>query len=304
MVKDDQGTGADTSDPALESEGTVDPAMLVERIKETSVDELVKLPFYQLNILKNAVFASKGYDFADDRPWLNGFFCYPNELIVDIGARIRKDTPWDLQKYKFPSCSESGDFDEHQEKALANIRIATFRKISELRHMYKVDFALNNEFNSIPEQNGVIWVLGKPLTMYGEYEDEFYDIRPSWRESMRRDLNGYSKLIRLISSHDKIDAMELLGLYAGDIVFLRNIIEAKHGKAFSGVLQWEIGQLIGITNQDPDYDIKKLPVDVQVRLEMLDDIVRKIQRSGLNDIPSALKNRPIQFVNPYYGAAC
>ena len=55
-----------------------DPRELVVRLKNASVEDIKKLSFFELNLLKNAVYASKGYKFADDRPWLNQIFCEKN----------------------------------------------------------------------------------------------------------------------------------------------------------------------------------------------------------------------------------
>jgi hypothetical protein len=104
---------------------------------------------------------------------------------------------------------------------------------------------------------------------------------------------------------EEFDAMEFLGLYVGDILFLRNVFEAKYGKSISGVLGWEIGQVIGITEKKADYNIQKLPLKIQVKIQMIDDILKKILESDLQDVPASLKKKPIDFrEDPYRGGAC
>jgi hypothetical protein len=147
-------------------------------------------------------------------------------------------------------------------------------------------------------QNITILVLGKPL--------ELWLYQGVARESILRDVHGYAQLLKMIANAEKdFDAMELLGLYAGDIIFLRNVIEAKYGKPIAGVLGWEISQLIGVTEKKQNYNPKDLPMKTQVKLQVLDDIVQKIMQSDLNDVPKELKNQPIDLnFDPYRSAAC
>jgi hypothetical protein len=300
-----------------------DPGILVIRLKNASLEDLKKLSFLELNALKNAVYASKGYKFADDRPWLQELFCpeitaarieaYQNEgsdedspapRVPDANelawyASMRGQTRWNLDEYAFPGCRDGGQLDDDQKKALANIRVATFKKIAGLNDINKVDHVfLDREMTGKVYQKVTILIMGRPveLSLYQGIA----------RESILRDVHGYAQLLKMIANVEKdFDAMELLGLYAGDIIFLRNIIETKYGKSTSGVLEWEISQLIGVTEKKQNYDPKDLPVKIQVKLQVLDDIVRKIMQSDLNDVPKELKNQPIDLnFDPYGSAAC
>jgi hypothetical protein len=298
-----------------------DPNVLVIRLKNASLEDLKKLSFLDLNILKNAVYASKGYEFANDRPWLNEIFCDKHKAKkkkklskvqqkhgaptdkemgivsdVDEPSLTAKESLWNLDNYAFPECREGGPLDEDQKKAIANTRVALFKKIETLGSILEVDKALNLELHDYASKQGTTRILGKKVS-----EDAlltFGDV------SMRRDLHGINRMLQIIKEGENFDAMELLGLFMGDIVFLRNTIEAKYGKPFVGVQGWEISQIIGIPERRSDYDPEKLPIQVQQKLQLLDEIAVKIQRSGLNDIPAAFRNRPIEFNNPYDYEGC
>lgn len=310
-----------------EASRTKDPRQLVIRLKNASLEDLKKLSFIELNTLKNAVYASKGYRFADDRPWLQELFCpevkearlasyrfgndeedgegesaphQPDGKELEWLASMRVQAKWNLNEYAFPGCREGSQLDEDQKKALANIRIANFKKIAIINNMNEIDHAyLDREMSTKMYQHMHISILGKPLAL------SLYQGRA--RESILRDVHGYAQLWNMISNVDKdFDAMELLGLYAGDIIFLRNIIEAKYGKPTSGVVGWEISQLIGIPEIKQNYDPKKLPIKIQLKLQVLDDVVLKIMNSDLNDVPKELKDQRSIDINydPYESAAC
>ncbi len=298
-----------------------DPRELVRRIKDTSVNELMKLDFVELYFLKNAIYASKGYKFADDREWLISFFCNKQSNREKKRRNIKQQkattmqaqektsgtdqSPWNLDAYAFPACAESGDLNEDQKKALANIRIATLKKVDAAGNL-GIENALLNwsyRFPRVPGDSGKILLLGKAVdTGALGYNYDYAGYR-----SITRDLHGYAQMLYLIKNieREEFDAMELLGLYVGDILFLRNVIEAKYGKPMSGALGWEIGQLIGITEKKADYDVQKLPINIQVKIQMIDDVIKKILESDLNDVPATLKNKPIDFrEDPYRGGAC
>lgn len=300
------------------------PRDLVALLESASIEELQKLSYTELNILKNAVFASRGYVFADDRPWLNLFFCgnayfsrhkrlfqklvrfaaveinqftgdaYEGFLRDQVGEAFRTST-WDLREYAFPPCKDSGPLDEHQQKAIANLHVAVLKKIESSGSTEAIDSALMRDMSGRKCGYYSSIILGKVLRS---------EVLDAFEISLRRDLHGYYRLMKLIKHVKDFDSMELLGLYAGDIIFLKNMLEAQQGKPFSGVLGWEISQIIGVTEKRPDYDPQQLPQAIQEKLKSLDDIVGKIMRSDLNDIPASLKSRPIEFINPYDLEGC
>ncbi|MHB8845156.1 MAG: hypothetical protein ACYC7L_10470 [Nitrospirota bacterium] len=286
-----------------------DPKELVIRIKNTSVEDLKKLSFLELNILKNAVYAAKGYKFADDRPWLNQIFCEQRyrkvkksglaagrAALESWASKLRGQAAWDLDAYEFPACKDAGVLDADQMRALANIRMALFKKIDSLGSIRAIDSTLDNEITGLQKQGDFVWILGKAVPMCtAEY---------CMQDNTRRELHGYNRLLQLVKNVENFDAMELLGLYTGDILFIRSILEAKYGKPHEGVLSWEISQLVGVTERKAGYDPKKLPVNVQVLLQMLDDVVQKIVQSDLNDVPASFKGKTIEFLDPYNGGAC
>jgi len=293
-----------------------DPRELVLRIRYASVEELKSLSFLELNLLKNAVYASKGYRFADDRPWLNEVFCggakkkavkkkaakrpgeAPEVTTVENKAPLPEaaNNKWNLNSYAFPACQESGPLDEDQKKAIANTRVATMKKLEAISSIAEVDTALNKEVTPGNPYKGPVWILGKEVS--------FNSLLAFGYVSMRRDLHGMNRMLQIMKAPEDFDPMELLGLFMGDVIFLRNVIEAKHGKPFPGVQGWEISQFIGVVEQKASYDVKALPADVQQRILKLEDIASKIQRSDLNDVPAAFKNRPIEFNDPYDYEGC
>lgn len=306
------------------------PRELVLRINNASIDELKGLSFFELNVLKNAVYASKGYKFADDRPWLNEVFCeaiVPENLrtlpgqkpkkaakaikvrrgiVVDADLvkwtdKMKSETAWNLAEYAFPACKEGGVLDEDQKKAIANVRIATFKKIESLGSQKSIYDEIWRDYNSrLYSYKNSVWALGKVIT-YGTFANDM-----AGYNSILRDVRGYQRLLELVKNSDEdFDAMEILGLYAGDVSFLRSVVEAKYGKAYTGVLGWEISQLIGVTEKHADYDPKKLPLRIQIKLQVLDSVMQKILQGELNDVPASLRSKPVQLTDdPYRGGAC
>ncbi len=301
-----------------------DPRELVLLLEHASVEELQKLTFVELSVLKNAVFASRGYVFADDRPWLNLFYCgnayfakkryvfqqfvqFPvsdiNQFAGDASegflqqqnGEAFRTTKWDLRGYAFPSCREGGPLDEDQKKAIANLHVALLKKIEVLNGPEAIDKVLRQD---VAGRKGGYYssvILGKTLRS---------EILDAFEVSLRRDLHGYYRVLQLLKHDEDFDSMELLGLFAGDIIFLKNGIEARYGKPFSGILGWELSQIIGITENKPDYDQKQLPSALQGKLKSLDDIVQRIMRSDLKDIPASLRFKPVEFNEPYDLEGC
>jgi hypothetical protein len=185
---------------------------------------------------------------------------------------------------------------EDQKMAIANIRVALFKKIDAIGNVRALDSTLDEELRKIPQTGGSAWILGKTLSKNA--------LRQYGTVSMRRDLHGMNRMLHIMKNLDDFDSMELLGLFMGDIIFLRNVIEAKQGKEFTGVQGWEISQLIGVPPVRGDYTIQKLPPAVQMKLKALEDIAVKIQRSDLNDVPASFKNKPIEFNDPYDLEGC
>lgn len=305
-----------------------EPAALVKKIRDASVAELQKLTFVELNLLKNAVYAAKGYKFAEDRQWLNLMFCHQDEVLaleerestVSVNSsllpkRMLKQADdskvWNLGLYEFPVCKEGAAIDEEQMKAVANIRVAMFKKIESHKSADKMDEVLKKENGDLQASLKRSIVMGRKAFTY---EEQSFDGGPdiitielygqSWYESILRETHGYNRMLQLMKKGDDFDAMELLGLYVGDIRFLKDVIEARHGKPFQGVLGWEISQIIGITEIKADYDPKQLPLPVQVKLQLLDEIMQKILNSDLNDIPASLKGKSINVIQTYDSGAC
>jgi|SRR3990172_535750 len=294
-----------------------DPRELVLLIKNASIEDLKNFSFLELNLLKNAVFASSGYRFAQDRPWLNEVFCgarkaNPVKKKKDLKyPAVKKDEErapetspnsgstdqfWHLDYYSFPECKAGPPLDEDQKRAIANIRVALFRKIKTLGSISAVDAALDKSLSAHQIYGQQVYVLGKTISASA--------MRQFGSVSMRRDLHGINRMLQIMNNMEDFDSMELLGLFMGDVIFLRNAIEAKYGKTFIGVQGWEISQLIGVSEKKASYDPQKLPPQIQNNLKVLEEIAEKIQRSDLNDVPASFRNRPIEFNDPYELDAC
>lgn len=305
-----------------------EPAALVKKIRDASVGELQKLSFVELNLLKNAVYSAKGYKFAEDRQWLNLMFCHQDaeEDAADRNSTVSVNSSllpkrmmkqaddshvWNLGLYEFPPCKEGGAIDGEQMKAVANIRVAMFKKIEGLKSIENVDEVLKKENIELQSSLKRSVVMGRKSFTYEEASDfgepglitiETYS--QQWYESILRETHGYNRMLQLMKKGDNFDSMELLGLYVGDIRFLSDVIEARHGKPFQGVLGWEISQIIGITETRADYDPKQLPLPEQVKLQLLGEIMQKIINSDLNDIPASLKGKSIDLIKAYDTGAC
>ncbi len=271
---------------------------LVARIRDTPVAELEKLSFLDLNVLKNAVFASTGYVFAEDRPWLRAIFCARGDATPAPAAAPGLSPA----AYRFPECKEGGELGDAHRKALANLRVATFKRIARYETAGALDQAVTSDCHPL-------WSADFPLLSASASRE----LAPRWEASLRRDMAGLRRLRQLVDKPGGFDAMELLGLYAGDVLFLRTLIEAQHGKPLTGTLAWEAQQLLGVVEARSDYDPAKLPIEVQTKLQVLDDVIQKIQRSDVNDLPARLKGKRLDYKTPvqeeedvtvYQGAAC
>jgi len=271
---------------------------LVALLKDTPVAELQKRSFVELNVLKNTVFAASGYRFAEDRPWLRLAFCTPETALLVA----RDDPALRLSRYRFPACQEGGALNEAQRKALANLRVATFKRIAGFATASALDRAVSEDFRGLGALRYAL-LDGRKIPA---------DVAVAWERSLKRDMAGYQRLRQLADRPGGFDAMELLGLYAGDVLFLRAMIEARHGKPLTGTLAWEVQQLLGVIEARSDYDPARLPIEVQTTLQILDDVIQKIQRSEINDLPARLKGKRLDYKTPpaeeeettYQGAAC
>lgn len=269
---------------------------LVARLRDTPVAELERLNFVELNALKNAVYAASGYVFAEDRPWLRSVFCEEGAAPAPASAPALA-----LARYQFPPCQEGGELDDAARKALANLRVATFRRLGGAPGAGALERAVAADFRAAGKDGkGVLAGRGVPLEAF-----------TAWQRSLTRDLAGYRRLRQLVDQPGSFDAMELLGLYAGDVILLRALIEARHGKPLTGTLAWEAQQLLGVGEPRPDYDPARLPIEIQTKLQILDDVLQRIQRSDVNDLPPRLKGKRLDFTAPaseeetvYQGAAC
>lgn len=265
------------------------PLDLIPQIAEANNQDLSKLTFFEINILKNAIYSAKGYKYADDRQWLYEYFYRPRSKTTVPGSG-----PWDLSGYSFPDPASGVEFkfDPTMEKAIANIRVALYRKISSYPSVKEVDQAIDRDYNQ-HFQKGYFIILGRKI------------IRPTqeYKESIRREAHGYFNIAQLSQSDEAFDASELLGVYVGSVVLLKNIIEAKHGKIFDGITAWEITQRIGVTPQDQQYDEAKLPPEVKAKLQILDSVIKKISQSAIGDLPEQFKKGAIT-VDAYYEEGC
>ena len=297
---------------SIAAPASTSPQELIIKVRDASVDELMKLTFFELNTLKNAVFAARGYNFANDRTWLrlmfcakptgkvSGQFCKPEDCPNKSAqfrtwvAQRREDNDWDLASVRFPACADTGAPNSDQQKAIANIRVATFKKVEHIGLASRIERALRQDLPWMADDDDRLGNCGWFLGWVACTQNDQPESRLSgWQESLTRDVLGTHRLLQLIRHPEQVDPTELLGLYLGDVAFLRSVVEAQNGKQFKGVLGWEISQIAGVLEPNPSYDPVKLPVQTQTLLKMLDDVAEKIRRSDLNDLPPSLRSRKI-----------
>jgi hypothetical protein len=265
---------------------------LIQSIAAADNQQLSKLTFLELNILKNAIFSAKGFKYADDRTWLNEYF---------YGINIKIDS----LKFQNQSKSDSLVLLEQSigvwnlpvmEKAIANVRVALFKKIKSFNNSSSIDATISNDFGRhhfIATRKVGLIIMGRVILHYGgEYSS-----------SLCREAQGYRCLLDIIETKRDFDACELLGVYVGSVVMLKNIIEAQNGKIFDGTMGWEISQLAGITPRNEHYDENNLDIKVKLKLILLDTIIKKMTNSGIGDVPAQFKNEGIN-VDLYYEEGC
>lgn len=275
----------------------------IQDLTEMPVYSLQKLGFFELNFLKNAIYAANGYKFASDRPWLVFYFCEG-----DTSHRLAvapSNHKWLFSEYKFPPCGSGGNINSTHSQILAKLRVALIRKIRAFDNIEMADEQLKKEMEEQSRK------LSDLLMELNKDEDDAL-ARPELpfsfemlTESLYRELHGYNRLLIVANNYEKIDYMELLGVYAGDLLLLKELIEAKNGKQVKGVLGWEVNEILsGDKNYNKDAKPEKLSIQAQVALQMIDEIILKLQRSKMNDIPEALRKRPDMQLSPYEAGAC
>lgn len=273
---------------------------LVQSIATADNQQLSKMTFFELNILKNAIYSAKGFKYADDRQWLNEYFYGNNSKLETNSSEL-----WDLSKYDFPSPVSGAQFKTNpvMEKAIANIRVALFKKIKLLDNASTINLTITNNYGNhyikytqLP--NGK-WT-GQYLRIFGRKIKIHVG---NYRESLSREAQGYRCLLDIIETKRDFDACELLGVYVGSVVMLKNIIEAQNGKIFDGIMGWEISQLAGITPSNAQYDENKLDEKTKMKLKVLETIIKKMTSSGIGDVPAQFKNQGIT-VDLYYEEGC
>lgn len=266
--------------PAIGQAETLDD--LIQRIASANNQELSKLTFFELNILKNAIYSSRGFKYADDRPWLYEYF-YSDKSKIKQPKAINQ---WHLSQYDFPKPDPRIEFkiDQQMEKAVTNIRVAIYKKIKSFKDINQIDQEVNGELKkfvySDDEGREGVRILGRSFEIYA-FE---------FKESIRREVHGYNCILNIINDPSQFDPAELLGVYVGSIALLKNIIEAQNGKIFDGIMGWEISQLTGVTPKNEKYDENKLPVEIKNKLKLLDDTIKKMTQSDIGDIPEQFKN--------------
>ena len=269
---------------------------LVKKIANTPNAELASLTFFELNILKNAVFSLQGYKYAEDRKWLYSYF-------YRYHGTIKEGSKWNLNlEYPTPESVEF-KFDKNMKKAVANVRIAMFKKIRDIGDINQIDNLIDKEYKN---HNGSIF---DRTIIYG----------PEFKESIRREVHGYNRIINIIDTKSNFDPSELMGVYIGSLVLLKQVIEAQNGKIHGGVLGWEISQLTNITPGTDEYDFTNLPATEKEKIKTIDKVIDMVKNSGIGDIPEVLRSKEIKmseeempdeyfdsenYAESAYGAAC
>lgn len=284
---------------------TNDLDALIAGIGTSDPAELSKMTFFELNFLKNAVFSAKGYAYAKDRQWLYDYFYQP--------GRKGKQTNclFDLSGDVFPNPDTNKPFeiDTNMEAAIAKVQVALFRKLKDFRKAGEIYRKVDEEYQEhvtfyqklyphyrLTQTKVTITIFNRKLyyektqSDTGTPESRVYypPVLTDLIDSIKREDAGYRRLLSLIERERDFDESELLGIYAGGVELLRNCIEARHGKPFDGPLGWQIEQLIGTHSVDSAYNRDELDWSVKHRLETLDRVIQKMNKSGIGDLPPNL----------------
>jgi hypothetical protein len=131
---------------------------------------------------------------------------------------------------------------------------------------------------------------------YPRYEGQ--DDRDEFQISLIRDLKGDFSLLRLVEQfkQDKyeFDLAELLGLYLGNLDFLRKVILARSGRSFEEPLKTELKRL-GV--EPSAMAVGNLSADAKEALRRLDLAIGSLAKGELNDIPASLRVKALEIEN-------
>lgn len=278
---------------------------VLNQINKYRAEDLSKLTFMELYVLKNAVLANKGYKFADDRSWLRDYFYGEYSIAMNCGESESDefscnhhkgikcaDCPtFNLRLYTYPQVQGNTHFKQTQEmeQAFAKIRQAGLLKIRK----FTSGSSLLEEFNrqnqniqrydwSGAESDGLTYqVFMRDLGSHAEY-------------SIRRDLMGDFSLVNLLeqfkSSNYDFDKAELLGLYLGNLDLLRKAILSLHGKEFPEPLKSELAAL-GVTAKP--MTVGNLSKPAEKALGYLDEAIKTLVHGNMSDLPESFKTNKL-----------
>ncbi len=291
------------------------PVEVIDQINKYSPEELSKLTFLELYILKNAILANKGYKFADDREALKDYF-YKNYYCVlknnddgDYdGCKINRqeikciDCPkFDLSLYKYPVVTHNDHYIQtsEMEHAFAKIRQAGFLKLKKISSPSALDQKFNSEITTFDWRNYYVWekkliVFGRNFTNIGSRS--FGPDVVNNTQSILRDLKGDWSLLGLIERFKQgdfdFDKAELLGLYLGNLDFLRKVIYSLSGKEFLEPLQSELSAL-GATAKP--LTLGNLSPSAQKAVNLLDEAMKALVSGEMSDLPPRFKESNLEI---------
>jgi hypothetical protein len=287
------------------------PVEVIDQINKYSPEELSKLTFLELYILKNAILANKGYKFADDREALRYYFYLDSCWLRkndDDECKIKRqeirciDCPkFDLSLYKYPVVTHNDHYIQtsEMEHAFAKIRQAGFLKLKKISSTSALDKKFNDEISTfnrvqyVPESTKELIVFGRSFI---SLEYNFFGPDVDNTQSILRDLKGDWSLLGLIERFKQgdfdFDKAELLGLYLGNLDFLRKVIYSLSGKEFLEPLQSELSAL-GVTAKP--MTLGNLSPSEQKAVNLLDEAMKALVSGEMSDLPPSFKESNLEI---------
>ncbi len=297
---------------------TTSSAGLPKLVAELDPAKLDGFSFVELYFLKNAVLSAKGYEYAQDRPWLDGYFT-PREISgnteyeVEERANLRKHcvqncSVLNLRDYQFPKVTGNNEFKTtpDMERAFAKIRQAQLARIRKsatavaLSEAVRSDFKNTDQYRDCGEEVGCfgtdVFIFGRKIS-FPENPGRESETEPFVR-SLIRDCIGDFSLLKLVddikSDRYDFDQAELLGLYLGNLDLLRKVILARSGRTFDEPLKTEF---IKMSVAAPAMGAGNLSAPAKKALESLDVAIARLTKGDLGDLPKNFTESNLEVDN-------
>jgi hypothetical protein len=295
------------------------PVEVIDQINKYSPEELSKLTFLELYILKNAILANKGYKFADDREALRHYFgdscLLRDQMLGKDGCKINRQgiqcaacPKFNLSIYKYPEVTNNDHFIQtpKMEISFAKIRQAGLLKLKKISNPSALDREFEQQLAAFGEYSSnyqlgtyeIVVVFGREFatSLFVEQPPNGPDVFEDYTGSILRDLKGDLSLLSLIERFKQgdydFDKAELLGLYLGNLDFLRKVIYSLSGKEFPEPLRSELSAL-GVTAKP--MTLGNLSPSAQKALNHLEEAMKTLVSGEMSDLPSSFRESNLEI---------